>query len=270
MHESGVGREQLRELRDGLRQLQHVPERKLHVMASTIPLLRRKDRVASRRASAFDRVVGVETRRQPTSIDDEPVDDALSRRRELITGARHRRLALRKYVIGAVSASLGLCVAAGAKVASVELRRDLLPEHDALPIPSAIAHALSAGPPSPITAPAMASVSSHTEPAAAVSAPEVAATDTPPAEASAPRVATKEAVRLRELSRSALERGSLKSSIEAGERSVDADPTDAEAWLVLGAAYQETGSLDQARRCFRSCVEKGKGTSRGECAAMLR
>jgi cytochrome c-type biogenesis protein CcmH/NrfG len=62
----------------------------------------------------------------------------------------------------------------------------------------------------------------------------------------------------------------LKSSIDAGEQSVDLNPTDSEAWLVLGAAYQQMGSIGEARRCFRSCVEKGKGGSRSECAAMLR
>jgi tetratricopeptide (TPR) repeat protein len=212
------------------------------------------------------------------SIDDESVEDAISRRRALIAGARHRRRELSRYVIGAVSASLGLCVAAGAKIALVQLRHG--PERDPLPVAARLAPASSGRPntiaPAPSLSettppqkpPPIASASAPTEPAAASASP----TETPAADEAAKGQAnhTQDAVRQRERSRSALERGSLKSSIEAGEQSVDLDPTDGEAWLVLGAAYQQVGNLEQARRCFRSCVEKGKGGSRSECAAMLR
>jgi tetratricopeptide (TPR) repeat protein len=214
------------------------------------------------------------------SIDDEAGDDAMSRRRALIAGARHRRRELSKYVIGAVSASLGLCVAAGAKIALVQLRHDPGLDRDPLPAAARLPPASPGRPnvtvpvprPSgtnrPQPPPPIASVWAPTEPAAAATAPVV--TQAPGEAAKGDANQTQDAVRLRELSRSALERGSLKSSIEAGEQSVDLDPTDSEAWLVLGAAYQQMGSLGEARRCFRSCVEKGKGGSRGECAAMLR
>ncbi len=66
----------------------------------------------------------------------------------------------------------------------------------------------------------------------------------------------------------ALERGKMADAIEAGERSVALDPTDAEAWLILGAAYQEKGKGAEARRCFTACVKEAKRGPKGECAAM--
>ena len=68
----------------------------------------------------------------------------------------------------------------------------------------------------------------------------------------------------------ALEARRLPEAIAAGERAVALDATDGEAWLILGAAYQENYQLGEARRCYRACVVKGKVDPRGECAAMLR
>ena len=48
------------------------------------------------------------------------------------------------------------------------------------------------------------------------------------------------------------------------------DPTDGEAWLLLGAAYQEKGLNAEARRAFTSCLKEGKRGPMGECRAMLR
>jgi tetratricopeptide (TPR) repeat protein len=71
-------------------------------------------------------------------------------------------------------------------------------------------------------------------------------------------------------SRNALEAGKNVKAIEAGERSVALDPTDAEAWLILGAAYQTKGNNAEAKRCFKSCLTEGKRGPKGECAAMAR
>ncbi|HLK35127.1 MAG TPA: hypothetical protein VKU41_00155 [Polyangiaceae bacterium] len=70
--------------------------------------------------------------------------------------------------------------------------------------------------------------------------------------------------------RAALEHGRLGAAIEAGERSVAADPGDCEAWLILGAAYQQKGDWKDARRCYKSCVDEGVRGPKDECAAMLR
>lgn len=71
-------------------------------------------------------------------------------------------------------------------------------------------------------------------------------------------------------SRRALEAGRAADAIAAGERSVALDPSDGEAWLILGAAYQEKGRGGDARKAFASCVKQGKRGPVSECAAMLQ
>jgi hypothetical protein len=80
----------------------------------------------------------------------------------------------------------------------------------------------------------------------------------------------REALRLKKASQLALEHGRIATSIEAGENAVLLDPLDADAWLILGAAYQQKGDLGQARRCYKACVKRGQRGNRGECVAMLR
>ena len=69
---------------------------------------------------------------------------------------------------------------------------------------------------------------------------------------------------------SALEKGHALLAIEAGERAVALDPTDAEAWLILGAGYDQRGAYAQARRCFATCSKVATRGPRRECAALLR
>jgi len=80
----------------------------------------------------------------------------------------------------------------------------------------------------------------------------------------------RDALRLKKASQLALEHGRIATSIEAGENAVLLDPLDADAWLILGAAYQQKGDLGQARRCYKACVKRGQRGNRGECVAMLR
>ena len=128
------------------------------------------------------------------------------------------------------------------------------------------------------------------EPAAS-QAPSLAALTVPPASAPAPvdtaaasaapspdpplaalaapvELDPKAAAKEKNTCRSALERGKLADAIEAGERSVALDPTDAEAWLILGASYQEKGDMKNARRSYKACLEQGKRGPKYECAAM--
>jgi ribonuclease E len=99
---------------------------------------------------------------------------------------------------------------------------------------------------------------------AAVDAPKV---DAPKAEAPADG---KTALQEKVDARRALERGKTADAIAAGERSVALDATDGEAWLLLGAAYQEKGQMSEARRAYASCLKEGKRGPLGECRAMLR
>lgn len=98
-----------------------------------------------------------------------------------------------------------------------------------------------------------------------------AATPAPSEEAKpAAAVSDKTALEEKKICLRALERGKLAESIEAGERSVALDPTDGEAWLLLGAAYQQKGNGKDARRCYAACLKEGKRGPLGECRAMLR
>ena len=67
-----------------------------------------------------------------------------------------------------------------------------------------------------------------------------------------------------------LESGKVALAIEHATASVQADETDAEAWLLLGASYQEKGQIAKARESFSSCMKLAKHGPKGECAAMLR
>jgi hypothetical protein len=101
------------------------------------------------------------------------------------------------------------------------------------------------------------------EPSASAAAPPSSASGEPTAELD-PKAALKE----KRQSQRALDNGKVADAIEHGEASVKLDPTDAEAWLILGAAYQMKGDLANAKRSFGSCLKEGKRGPRGECAAM--
>jgi tetratricopeptide (TPR) repeat protein len=115
--------------------------------------------------------------------------------------------------------------------------------------------------PKPAEAPAAEPVKA--EPAKA----EPTAAAAPAASSDAP---TKTALEEKKEAQRLLDRGKSKDAIAAGERSVALDPADGEAWLLLGAAYQEQGKMADARRCYQACIKEGKRGPKGECAAMLR
>jgi Flp pilus assembly protein TadD len=79
-----------------------------------------------------------------------------------------------------------------------------------------------------------------------------------------------EATQAKQDAEKALEKGRAAQAIEAAERSVALDPTDAEAWLILGAGYDQRGAFAQARRCFATCAKVATRGPRRECAALLR
>jgi DNA-binding response OmpR family regulator len=67
----------------------------------------------------------------------------------------------------------------------------------------------------------------------------------------------------------ALEHGERKRAIDLSKQATVNDPTDAEAWLTLGAAYDASGRGYEARASYRSCVAKGAGPRVDECKALL-
>ncbi|HEX8789774.1 MAG TPA: tetratricopeptide repeat protein [Polyangiaceae bacterium] len=206
--------------------------------------------------------------------------------------AARRRAQFQKYVKIAVAAASVLCLAALVKGAVSRNHDEPTLHHTsaalvAPPPPQLVQTAAPAvqevpAPPERPAAPAEPQGTAPVESAVAAPAPapteqapaapaasvaeEAAPTATDTAEAPAPD--PKEAAKAKRASQTALERGKLAAAIEAGEQSVALDPTDAEAWLILGAAYQEKGDQKNARRSFKSCLEQGKRGPKWECAQM--
>ena len=130
---------------------------------------------------------------------------------------------------------------------------------DDIPPPSPAVTVSSKSVASPLVAPPVAPPALHVAPAAAVA-------EAKPAPAAPARTAIQE----REAARRSLERGKTRDAIAAAERSVALDGTDAEAWLILGAAKQEIGHGGEALSAFRSCAKSAKRGPVRECRAMLR
>jgi hypothetical protein len=224
---------------------------------------------------------------------------------KMSAAAAQRRAQLAKYVKGAVALASALCLAALVKVAvahneeppavrpAVAAVMTTPPatatatvQPAAVPVEPAPKPAEAAPTPADTapTAPEPTPPPAETAAATATPAPSAAPpADTTPQPAAAPEAAAaspsdapaatpdpKAAAKEKGTARAALERGALAKSIEAGERSVALDPGDGEAWLILGAAYQQKGDMKDARRCYKACMDQGKRGPKNECAEMLR
>ena len=66
-----------------------------------------------------------------------------------------------------------------------------------------------------------------------------------------------------------LERGSASRAAEVARRATAADPSNVEAWLTLGAAYDASGNRAQAHGAYKNCVDTGRGPRVSECKALL-
>jgi len=205
---------------------------------------------------------------------------------KLSPAAARRRAQFQRYVKLAVGAASVLCLAALVKVAVAHNHEE--------PVVRRASASMQAAPP-PIAQPAQVTpVTQRVQPLdeippppppaeTAPAAPAVTAAAVTPTAEPAPAPATaapdpatdtaapvdpdpKAAAKEKHASQLALERGKVGEAIEAGERSVALDPSDAEAWLILGAAYQEKGDAANARRSFKSCLSEGKRGPKWECA----
>ncbi len=187
--------------------------------------------------------------------------------------AARRRAELAKYVNVAVGFAAAVCVAAAGKVLIVhhapgtDARADVRPPQAAamsvLPM-EAPSTTVSAAPAAAL-APAGRADEGASAPVASESA-AAAASATP----AALEPDTKEAAKAKVQAQRELDRGKVTDAIDAGEKAVRLDPTDSEAWLILGAAYQQKGDMKNARRCYKSCLAEGRHGSKTECAEMLR
>ena len=204
----------------------------------------------------------------PFDMDERDPRMALKRTPEVA----RRRAELQKYVKLAVGAASALCLAALVKVAvtrnpsddgargpteqaaAVETARTTVPAPTVPTTPPA-----TVAPSSPATvAPSSPATVAPSSPAmvAPLSSPELAAAVAPlGAPSSDPAVPTpaatpaepdpKAAAKEKNDCRAALERGKVADAIEAGERSVALDPTDGEAWLILGRGLPGKGRHEE-------------------------
>jgi DNA-binding response OmpR family regulator len=62
-----------------------------------------------------------------------------------------------------------------------------------------------------------------------------------------------------------LANGSIAHAVELARRATVANPTDANAWLTLGAAYAASGNASAARDAYRSCVTLARTANVSEC-----
>jgi DNA-binding response OmpR family regulator len=66
-----------------------------------------------------------------------------------------------------------------------------------------------------------------------------------------------------------LESGSATHAVELAKRATAMDPSDAEAWLTLGAAYDAAGNHTRSRAAYESCGREAKGARVSECRALI-
>lgn len=105
-----------------------------------------------------------------------------------------------------------------------------------------------------------------TKPGAGGSGPSAPAADPPDASASAA------ADSFTQQAQKALEKeGEARSASRAAElawKATTRDPSNAEAWLTLGAAYHSLGNKAQAMNAYRSCAKHATGPRVAECRAL--
>ena len=75
---------------------------------------------------------------------------------------------------------------------------------------------------------------------------------------------------LAELARLQLARQNTREAAELAERATAIDPSNALAWVTLGAARSDRGDRQGARQAYLNCVKLGKGRYVSECRSMLR
>ncbi len=212
----------------------------------------------------------------PVELDLEDQADEI-RRLTLTPAGVARRAQLGRYVAAAVglAALVGVVGAVRGRSMRDAMSAQVLPERQALaaagPAKVQVAAVQPVAPPPVVAPPVVAAPVVPARDAVKVidevkPATEVKNID----EQKKPELDPVQAKKEKNASRNALEAGKNVKAIEAGERSVALDPTDAEAWLILGAAYQTKGNNAEAKRCFKSCLTEGKRGPKGECAAMAR
>ena len=172
--------------------------------------------------------------------------------------AQARRAHLVKYVRWAMASAAAVCALA----ILVGVLRGKSTKPESAP---AVAAQVQFAPPQPQLAAASVEVPPPPDPA-------LMATEAVPEEKAAAPAPTSDKSALEEKrdAQRLLEKNKVKDAIAAAERSVAIDPTDAEAWLLLGAARFDAREFAGARRAYGDCAKQAKKGPIGECRALLR
>lgn len=155
-----------------------------------------------------------------------------------------RRRALARYVGVVVLLAAAFCVAAFTARANKPAPAAAAKARPAAVVPAPVPANLVAPPQAPSVVLAAERAPSVIDPAAALDA--------------------------RERARSALSKGDVRTAVSVGTQSIELDPSDAEAWLVLGAAEMAIGERGQALSTFRACTKVATRGPRHECGQMLQ
>lgn len=75
---------------------------------------------------------------------------------------------------------------------------------------------------------------------------------------------------LRKQALRALDRGQDSTAEQLARQALATEPTQAEAWLVLGAALDSQGHHGDAQNAYVSCVKQGVGSEVAECRRLVR
>jgi Flp pilus assembly protein TadD len=63
----------------------------------------------------------------------------------------------------------------------------------------------------------------------------------------------------------ALAKGDTARAVSLARQAVSGNPSNADAWLILGAALQASGNGSAARDAYRSCVTQAHSANVNEC-----
>jgi hypothetical protein len=200
---------------------------------------------------------------------------------QLSPAALARRARLRRLVAGVVSfaavlsiAVVGKTLAAGKRPSSTLNNKPPVVQEVKPKVDETAAAVVTAAPkPDPAAVPsATPSAVPSAEPVAASATPsaEPVASATPSAVPSAEPAAAPaaDAVALRKETENLLNRGKMKDAIVKAREAIAADPSDANAYLYLGAALQETGHWKDGIDAYSDCVRSATKGPVHECRQM--
>jgi Flp pilus assembly protein TadD len=66
----------------------------------------------------------------------------------------------------------------------------------------------------------------------------------------------------------ALANGATGRAMDLARQAVSANPGDANAWLILGAASQASGNAVAAREAYQNCITQARGPNVNDCRAL--